>query len=120
MTQHTLKSWNLYERNPCEWTVEVGEESETQDIALIMNWDNLPDSEVEANARLIAAAPDLLMGLELFIAAAHGHTTVDSRDLKWIEEAIAKAEGRMDGNPCRKDPRCLDTGRCPFDPVCNN
>jgi hypothetical protein len=23
-------------------------------------------------------------------------------------------------DPCRGDPRCLETGRCPYDPVCNN
>lgn len=54
--------------------------------------------EQEANARLIAAAPDLLEALEAFVnynAEANGDVSIMSNDSLWIkaESAIAKARG---------------------------
>jgi hypothetical protein len=59
----------------------------------------------EANARLIAAAPDLLHALKLAesvwsgtLARAYGGKPQDQREpvINCIREAIAKAEGRAD------------------------
>ena len=44
-----------------------------------------------ANARLIAAAPDLLAVLK---HAVHWHDQLRATDVKRMEDAIAKAEGR--------------------------
>lgn len=43
-----------------------------------------------ANARLIAAAPDLLKQLELMVELFDGH---QGMELRWAKDAIAKAKG---------------------------
>lgn len=51
-----------------------------------------PDGELEANARLIAAAPKLLEALEVIVAAFDG----DIADaLKAAQAAIAEAKGEL-------------------------
>lgn len=52
-------------------------------------YDGLPDGQHEANARLIAAAPDLLESLEAVIKVADRDTDVFNR----AKAAIAKARG---------------------------
>jgi hypothetical protein len=54
----------------------------------------LPESEVEANVRLIAAAPDLLAALKAisdYVAVMHGHRGGDISE--YATAAIRKAEG---------------------------
>ena len=51
--------------------------------------------EAEANARLIAAAPDLLAGAKAFLAAFTGPASIDA--VMALREAVAKAEGRSRG-----------------------
>lgn len=54
-----------------------------------------PPDEAEANARLIAAAPDLLAACKLVVACYKG-TTAHEQVPAWeaVLAAIAKAEGR--------------------------
>lgn len=68
-------------------------------IALVWNDDDL-ESE-HANARLIAAAPDLLEACRIVLRRCDGSGTItymDASELRLkIVAAIAKAEGRADG-----------------------
>ena len=48
-----------------------------------------PESEKLANARLIAAAPDLLLALERLI-----HPMADDEDLSYARDCIANARGK--------------------------
>ncbi len=51
-------------------------------------YDGLPTPEMEANARLIASAPDLLSALERLT-----HPMADDDDLDYAREVIRKARG---------------------------
>jgi hypothetical protein len=59
-------------------------------------WDWQKMEEQEANARLIAAAPDLLAALELLIGVYSVSHSPDTRQDCWDEarEAIAQARGQ--------------------------
>ena len=48
-----------------------------------------PESEKLANARLIAAAPDLLLALERLV-----HPMADDEDLSYARDCIANARGK--------------------------
>lgn len=48
-----------------------------------------PESEKLANARLIAAAPDLLLALERLV-----HPMADDEDLSFARDCIANARGK--------------------------
>ena len=47
-----------------------------------------------ANARLIAAAPDLLRGLKYYVEHAELYSGYDEAEVRAADAAIAKAEGR--------------------------
>jgi len=49
-----------------------------------------PESERQANARLIASAPDLLSALQRLT-----HPMADDEDLDYAREIIAKAKGQL-------------------------
>jgi hypothetical protein len=51
--------------------------------------DETPESERQANADLIASAPDLLSALERL-----AHPMADDEDLDYAREVIAKAKGQ--------------------------
>ncbi len=64
-------------------------------------------SEGESNARLIAAAPDLLAALKAVVAIADRKTV----EFDAARAAIAAAEGKQQRHP---DPgACLTAGACP-------
>jgi hypothetical protein len=52
--------------------------------------DETPESERQANADLIASAPDLLSALERL-----AHPMADDEDLDYAREIIAKAKGQL-------------------------
>ena len=52
--------------------------------------DETPESERQANARLIASAPDLLAALERL-----AHPMADDEDLDYAREIIKKAKGQL-------------------------
>lgn len=83
----------LYQGRPCPRSIQSGEE-----LALVMMRDTVertgePDGEAEANARLIASAPDLLAALKDL------ETELKAQGIEWTTKrenaraAIAKAEG---------------------------
>ena len=61
-------------------------------VRVAVQLDNKPSDEGEANARLIAAAPDLLAALQ-FVMSAHGEQLHDAFDD--AHKAIAKATGQQ-------------------------
>lgn len=73
---------------------------ETQDVNICdMHRSNLPDAECCANARLIAAAPELLEALELIIGDQPYAATQEWRDQvkkarEMAKAAVAKARGQ--------------------------
>ena len=67
---------------------------------IVAEVDGVDEAEVEANARLIAAAPDMLEALREVFAAHPNHTWLpglSARErlaFRQVKAAIAKAEGR--------------------------
>lgn len=91
MSAHTPGPWKAEYSEGDEWDVLAGE---SLPIAYISGW---ACSSVEANARLIAAAPDLLAALKaarVFVAQRAGYSDVADQTLVDVDAAIAKAEGR--------------------------
>jgi len=85
-TKHTPGPWDV-----CEDDINVY--APNSDTA-ITNQDHIcaPDKvEAAANARLIAAAPELLEALRVLLA--HGGTAYEAHAKEKAREAIAKADG---------------------------
>lgn len=73
----------------------VGGTKETFFGVAQLQWCVIKDREKqEANARLIAAAPELLEALRMIIEEADGGWLKESKTAKLCLSAIAKAEGR--------------------------
>ena len=54
-----------------------------------------PASEHQANANLIAAAPEMYEALRLLYAHANGYMNVAGNVVEDVEKALAKAEGKQ-------------------------
>ncbi len=64
-------------------------------VASICSASNQPDSEIEANCNLIAAAPDLLAASRAALAALHALRDAPQGGAEvMLRAALAKAEGR--------------------------
>lgn len=98
-TKHTPGPWffdkkgRVWRRNPSDLYENGGSVAGDQPIAFAnIGWTGEGNQSypIESNARLIAAAPDLLEALK-FVMSAHG----EQLDLAFqqAQEAIAKAEG---------------------------
>jgi len=90
---HTLGPWTV--EYPMEFELAIVEANkptyEWRFIATIDHGgDNFPTHVAVANARLIAAAPDLLSAAKAIAAAPYG---LALGDLEQLNAAIAKAEG---------------------------
>lgn len=88
MSKHTPGPWSVDEPHQV-WAESAGEYVA---ITQVEEWETLPRDQVEANARLIAAAPDLLEALKAF---ANEIVPNNPNDPLWVNAraAIAKAEG---------------------------
>lgn len=92
---HTQGPWYVEERNPGEYDITTGENG--QDLAFLLDGIN---TNPEANAWLIAAAPDLLEALEGLVKAidlSHLNIREHFSLLNYHAaslKAIAKAKGR--------------------------
>ena len=103
MIGHTPGPWKATPANAGEWNID-GEGSNDWAIAVVCGGAGTedPNGRTDANARLIAAAPDLLDALGAFIAASEepGPESKSPRaallTTAWVKAraAIAKAEGR--------------------------
>lgn len=91
MPQHTPGPWSTH---MCDDTSIVDRDG--RDIAQICGDYRHPDiwPVTEANARLIAAAPEMLEALKIALAAFKAQDRMDVSAVHVIEEAIDKAEGR--------------------------
>ena len=94
MEKHTPHEWEAVKRAPRVVKVEVRALDLRSVIAEVRDNDLCPEhgGGYESNARLIAAAPDLL---EMLKAVRSGITWADYPELlDEVDAAIAKAEGR--------------------------
>lgn len=92
-TKHTPGPWELaYELDGDGDAVRVSRAGHNFDVALVYGHggDALSDHERNANARLVAAAPDLLSALRAVVEIADRKTV----EFDAARAAIAKAEGR--------------------------
>lgn len=97
--QHTPGPWDLYSAHPVEQYVDRIVDPKSEQYASIFRIhhdDKIPRQEAEANARLIAASPDLLAALK---EITKRYATSNTRGVayqiwKKAKDAIAKAEGR--------------------------
>ncbi|HEY4136462.1 MAG TPA: hypothetical protein VGO34_14755 [Alphaproteobacteria bacterium] len=89
VSKHTPGPWAIEHKNPFETFVRgaPNEEGSRYVVAIVHPGH---DNATEANARLIAAAPDLLDALKAVVAVADRKTDVFDQ----ARAAIAKAEGR--------------------------
>jgi len=62
-------------------------------LALACLHDDLGPEEREANARLIAAAPDLLEACEAVLKRLEGHSQLSDAEFDALESAVTKARG---------------------------
>lgn len=78
ITQHTPGPWHAH-RNHCYWDINSGEEHHSPTIAeccpSALNWG---EDVAAANARLIAAAPDLLAALQRLAHPMAGDEDLDN------------------------------------------
>ena len=93
MAEHTPGPWRMWTKEmqddqgkvvgTLSWEIEDDSTTPAAPIATIYHWDD----HAEANAALIAAAPDLLNAARAVMAQEDGY-------MDTLAEAIAKAEGQ--------------------------
>ena len=97
MNKHTPGPWETDDIKSCDGHryVLAGNHEEAQVIARITlrTFVGPTQSESEANARLIAAAPELLESLRLFVGENKTHT--EGERMEVARAAIAKATGEQ-------------------------
>ena len=89
MTQHTPGPWSVYHSDTPEFSGHVIHCGGPARLALVP----LDSVSAEANASLIAAAPDLLAALAYCLPRVHRHLA-DEAELAKVRAAIAKVEGK--------------------------
>lgn len=92
---HTPGPWKIDYAD----TITVREEAKNGRICSLYmlmpgNYGRRSPREVEANARLIAAAPDLLDACKEFVRKVESGEARSTRSYQQMKAAIAKAEGR--------------------------
>lgn len=96
-TQHTPGPWYIKrignEINAGSW--EILCQLDDSFVAQLYRINKIPHKEVKANARLIAAAPELLKALNMIVNTENQDYITTVRTMREIaKQAIAKAEGR--------------------------
>lgn len=94
MSKHTPGPWEAAEGHPSDvWHVDMPERSFSIILSRADSDWSMSVDEVQANARLIAAAPELLAALERTLSNAIGHAC-DARgddcnfeDWPWVQQA---------------------------------
>lgn len=101
-TKHTPGPWRTMDRpENAIWIQGQPDENGYREICTLPNYQLLKREQTEANARLIAAAPELLEALracDLFLTA-HGQGWINASNegrnaWKMARAAIAKAQGK--------------------------
>ena len=99
MSQHTPGPWNYHELKPGNrnaFHVRNREISRGVCEVSASKWESTSADELEANARIISAAPELLAALLAFVAQyeGSGHDERERRpEMILARQAIAKATG---------------------------
>ena len=96
MSKHTKEPWS-YIRSSAAGRYIVSAENMPLDICVLSNRDKSA-AEIQANARLIAAAPELLEALRQMVSIVAIHSRATKNNFAWAEmdearAAIAKAGG---------------------------
>lgn len=97
MSKHTPGSWDVFHKHKYdEWHVSVPVSGSSMRLGLFNN--GIRSENPEADARLIAAAPDMLRALEMVLDAdndckSDGLQTMPDIARAIIELTIAKAKG---------------------------
>lgn len=94
-TKHTPGPWiaegrTIYALMHNGWKKGV-EQFKNRFYATVYFDSECPEEEAEANARLMAAAPDLLDALQEMIAIVEIHSEATDNDFAWAELAFAYA-----------------------------
>lgn len=79
----------MSKHTPGPWNVTVNYEDEAFSIDDSLGFPIAIALKIEANARLIAAAPDLLEACKLALSSCEPHSVVHRK----ISDAVTKAEG---------------------------
>jgi hypothetical protein len=101
MSGHTPGPWKVGARS-CEWNspaspylhVDGDRGPLVAKVRMRQDMDTLGGEECLANARLIAAAPDLLAACKMIASFAVSWEPLTPGDIRVVTDAIAKAEGR--------------------------
>lgn len=94
MSKHTLGPWKAKGEKYGKTIDIFGNDGTDQPIAWADS-DDIDPKEAKANARLIAAAPDLLAALErLFKQTSEGNAPCGEDTREAVRAAIAKAAGK--------------------------
>jgi hypothetical protein len=90
MSKHTPGPWSYHDKAAYGLAITTGSIA-AQNIASVQAYVGLTHDAARANARLIAAAPELLEALKYLASSPHGEQLHDAFDM--AQRAIAKAEG---------------------------
>lgn len=97
MSKHTRGPWTMHDERAGAFIVTAGDRETGYPICARPSSIGEKESECLANARLIAAAPDLLEALESGRSLLHALATPDDRvtqvAMRQIDNAIAEAKG---------------------------
>ena len=93
MSKHTVGPWKASEGLPSDvWHIDMPERSFSVVVSRADSDYDMPVSEVQANARLIAAAPELLAALEDVVESAQANCSGSlANAITAGQEAIDKA-----------------------------
>jgi hypothetical protein len=108
-SKHTPGPWKRYKRRLRPNIGPVIREVQTRDGKAVVHWGgfdgvNMPKAEIDANVRLMAAAPELLVAAKLALEYFDRCVMSCDPDEEEVEEAaalraaIAKAEGRQEAS----------------------
>jgi hypothetical protein len=92
-TTHTPGPWCVRDLPTAQRYIGPSQDGGAPSVALVLSLANVPEARLDADARLIAAAPDLLAALESIAAVAVGEGDVCELIACRARAAIAKATG---------------------------
>ena len=93
MTKHTAGHWEVNESNRCVFSIIGGVYHSICRVSAPTKYAD--DGTSEANARLIAAAPELLEALKEIASETYDEWTNGAKAQRIAEAAIAKATGEQ-------------------------
>ena len=92
-SKHTPGPWEVDYEGPCRLAIIAPNDVDGAMVAFT-NLQNVDGDMDEANARLIAAAPDLLKAIKIARTWINLDYPLNQDDVDTVDAAIAKAEGK--------------------------